>query len=207
MGQVAQLFFVLLLLLKQVLLFQAASPPSPLPVALTSLWPEVDKPARLTIKSEVKKQIGRRSPLYDHSCLHNAHSVLLLRLPSDSFRFIDSLYWTTSIQNRFNKNKKKIYFFASLFTSFHTRVPINFSRSRSLIVSLLKFSQQNVPLAGAISKWDKKPRIRSCSFQSYSSCFVVLSIDKCQTSFVAGACCVTCQSIRRSISMFGPTEP
>ena len=105
------------------------------------------------------------------------------------------------------KIKKKLYFLASLFTSFHTRVPINFSRSRSLIVSLLKFSQQNVPLAGAISKWDKKPRIRSCSFQSYSSCFVVLSIDKCQTSFVAGACCVTCQSIRRSISMFGPTEP
>ena len=96
-------------------IFQAASPPSPLLVALTSLWPEVDKQARLTIKSEVKKQIGRRSPLYDHSCLHNAHSVLLLRLPSDSFRFIDSLYWATSIQNRFNKNKKWIYIFSHLF--------------------------------------------------------------------------------------------
>ena len=65
------------------------------------------------------------------------------------------------------KIKKKLYFLASLFTSFHTRVPINFSRSRSLIVSLLKFSQQNVPLAGAISKWDKKPKIRSCYFESY----------------------------------------
>ena len=123
---------------------------------------------------------------------HQIHFVLLSHINTKPFQ----LKW------------KKKYFFASLFTSFHTRVPINFSRSRSLIVSLLKFSQQNVPLAGAISKWDKKPKIRSCYFESYHVLLfsVLTNVKPCLLQGLAALLARVSEDLFLCLVLLNPTE-